>query len=101
MVPNARNPQQLRLKAQVSISGSVIREMRTHFRRQGEIITLTANMVIPGSGILPLYRGRAMTADLQIPAVAVSLGSYLDIVATARGITVKRAEFQLTYDACL
>lgn len=101
VAPNAEFPQQLRLEAQVPISGSVIREMRTRFRGQGDIVTLTADMVIPGRGILPLYRGRAITANLQIPAVAISPGTYLDIVATARDMTVEKADFQLTYDACL
>lgn len=78
------------------ISGSVIREMRTRFRGEGEIVALTADTVIPGRGILPLYRCRAITANLQISAVAISPGTYLDIVATARDITVENAEFQLT-----
>jgi len=88
------------LLASVPIQGSVVRQMRTRFSGSS-LVTLTADLLIPGQGIRPLYRGRAITANLRIPPMVVPEGSTLEVRGTARDSATNSAKFRLQYEACM
>lgn len=88
------------LLASVPLQGSAIRQMRTRFSGDA-LVTLTADLRIPGRGIVPLYRGRAITANLRVPELAIPAGTTLEVRATARDSATNTAAFKLQYEACM